>query len=47
MKYVFDAVELERMAGVRSTLEPCHYVVLRRQYVHNLSFTFVAPLKAQ
>ena len=46
-QYVFLAVEFQRVAGVGSALEACHHLVAGRQYVDNLAFTLVAPLKAE
>jgi hypothetical protein len=47
VQYVLDTVEFERMPGVWPALKPGYDLILRREYVHNLSFSLVAPLEAQ
>jgi hypothetical protein len=47
VEHEFFAVEFERMAGIGAALEPRDDVVLFGQVIHNLTFAFVAPLKAE
>ena len=44
MQDVFFTFEVQRMTGVGSALESCDYLVIRRQYVHDFAFAFIAPL---
>ena len=46
MQHVFDAVELERVPGVRATLKTRNHIIFGRQYIHNFSLAFIPPLKA-
>ncbi len=42
---VADTVDDERMASIVSALKAHHYIGTLRQPIHNLAFTFVAPLR--
>src|SRR5689334_3041777 len=41
------AVKLQRMTGIRAALEASHYIIARRKYVNNFSFTLVTPLETE
>src|SRR5574344_312115 len=45
-KYVFLIVKLERMTCVGAALKATNHIVLRCQYIHYFSFSFIAPLEA-
>ena len=45
MKHMFDAIKFECMTSIRASLKTCDYIVLWGKNVHNLSLSFIAPLK--
>ena len=47
MKHVLYSVKLECVPCVWATLKPRYYIVARRQYIHDFSFSLIAPLKAE
>ena len=47
VEHMFTPVEFKGMTSIRPTLEARNDVVLRGQYVHNLSFPFVSPLETE
>ena len=44
-KHIFLPLELQRMPRIRTALKTGYHVVTRRQHIHYLSFTFIAPLE--
>ena len=44
-KHVLLSFELERVSSVRTSLETGYNVIAWSQHIHDLTFTFVSPLK--
>src|SRR5438045_727883 len=44
MQHMLDAIELKRVSCIRSSLESCYHIILRREHINNFSFPFVPPL---
>src|SRR5690606_8500186 len=47
VQHMFQSIEFKCMAGIWATLEPGYHIVFGSQYIHYLSFSFVAPLEAE
>ena len=46
-QHILLAFELQRVAGIRTTLETGHHIVLGGQHVDHLTFSLIAPLQTQ
>ena len=46
-KHIFLTFELQRMTGIRTSLEASHHIILGGEHINDLTFSFIAPLQAQ
>ena len=46
-QHILLTFELQRMAGIRTTLEACNHIVLRGQHIDHLTFSFITPLQSE
>ena len=47
MEYEILISELERVSGIRTTLETRDNIIGRSENIHNLAFSLVAPLEPE
>ena len=45
-EHILVALEFQRVSGIRSALETRHHVIARGEHIHDLAFSFIAPLEA-
>src|SRR5574344_1132225 len=44
---IFLTFEFKRMTSIRTTLKTCYHIIVWRQNVNYLTFTFIAPLETE
>ena len=45
VQHMLHAIELEGVAGIGTTLETGHHIIVRSEHVDNLTLAFIAPLE--
>jgi hypothetical protein len=47
MQNILFSVKFKGVSGIGAALETRHHIIVGSQVIHNFSFSFIAPLKAQ